>query len=699
MYFGYKNVKINCRFAAKLQKDDKIVGINKAIDYSINSYSMNFFKLLKNYGSKYKTIDSFLILIILIVGILLRFYKYSEIPFTNDEISALYRARFDTFHELITQGVLIDGHPAGVQVFLYYWVKLFGDAEFVVKLPFMVAGVMSIYLTYKIAKFWFNPTVGLIAASFLSCLQYTVMYSQIERPYGSGIFIGLALVWFWTLFFWGDEKKRVYNWMGFVIFGALSAYNHHFNLLLLGLVGITGLFFIQKKNIVLYVLSGVAIFVLYIPHIQIFFYQLNVGGVGGTEGWLGAPGYDFLYNYLKFAFHFSRILYLLTFVLIITGFVLFIKDKEYLNRKANAFRIIALSWFFLSLLIGFYYSRLVAPVLQYSVLLFVFPFLLIGLFSFYSDINKYFKTIIVVAILGITCYSLISERKYYAIFYHQGYKECVSQIIKIQEENTDSPAVLFNGFEPFFMNYYEKLFHKKIACINFNIDTMNAFQFRKLVQNQNNDHLLLAYAIPTPPYFQDIIRETFPFLVKESVGFGYELYLFSKISPKQIINPVFVSCNNFEEKSLYWQMDTNFIIKDTLSGNKVYHFQSDQEWGPLFEVQLKDILSNKFNNIHISLKTRTINKAVNPILVIAILDKNKKCVSWHTSDFKNFINNTHQFENVYLSLRMADVHLKNLDFTANIYVWNKNKDDFEIDDFTVRIEKGNHLIYAVISDF
>ena len=660
---------------------------------------MNYFHKLKDKCFHNKNIDSILIFIILAVGVILRFYKFTEIPFTNDELSALYRARFDSFHELIAKGVLIDGHPAGVQVFLYYWVKLVGNSEFIVKLPFMLSGVASIYLTYRIAKAWFNPTVGLIASAYLACLQYTVMYSQIERPYGSGIFIGLALVWFWTLFFWGDEKKRLYYWIGFVIFGALSAYNHHFNLLLLGLVGLTGLFFIRKQNRLLYISSGLAIFVLYIPHIQIFIYQLHVGGVGGTEGWLAAPDYVFIYNYLKFAFHFSKIMYLLSFVLIIWGIVSNVFDKSSTNSKLKIFRIISFSWFFLSLAIGFYYSRWKAPVLQPSVLLFVFPFLLISLFSFFKDVSNFLKIIIVVSILGITTYSLVFERKYYEVFYHQSYKECVTQIIKINEENATPPAILFNGFEPFFMNYYENLFHKKIDCCNFTIDTMTTFKFRELVLQQKKDELVLAYAIPTPPHYQDIIQETYPYLIKKSVGFGYELYAFSKHPPKNSVYPVFYNCNSFDSIAQHWYTDTNFISRDSISNNKIYHFKSNQEWGPTFEAKLKDVLSDKFNNFHISLKARLHDKMANPVLVIAIENVAKEVVSWHTSDFKDFVGNLHQFENVYLSLRMADVHLRNLNYTLKIFVWNKNKDDFEIDDFKVRIEKGNHLIYAIISDF
>ncbi|MFZ4398579.1 MAG: glycosyltransferase family 39 protein [Bacteroidales bacterium] len=660
---------------------------------------MKYLIKLKNIYSKNNNIDSILILVIIVVGIILRFYKYNEIPFTNDELSALYRARFGSFQELISKGVLIDGHPAGVQVFVYYWIKLVGNSEFIVKLPFLLAGVASIYLIYKIAKFWFNPTVGLISAAYFSCLQYTVMYSQMERPYSSGVFIALAMVWYWTMVFWGSDKNRFYYWTGFLIFGALSAYNHYFNLLFLGFVAITGLFFINRKNWILYISSGIAIFALFIPHLHIFFYQLRVGGVGGTNGWLAAPDYDFIYNYLKFIFHFSKLMYFLVFIIIFYGLILFLRHTIYKNKKANLFRFIAFLWFASTYLTGFYYSRQVAPVLQYSVLIFAFPFLIISLFSFYDDVNKYIKTILILTILVITSYSLVCERKYYSIFYHQGYKECISQIIKINKEISVPPSILFNGFEPFFVNYYEKYFNEEIDCVNFNVDTMNTFKFRELLKKQNKNSLIWADVIPTSPHFQDIIQEEFPYLIKKSMGFGYELYLFSKLKPQYIERPVFISCNNFEKNSPYWQTDTNFILFDTVLNSKIYNFKSEQEWGPLFEANLGEVLSDKFNTIHVSLKANLENIKSNPLLVISIEKKSKECISFHTVEFKKFISQTEKYENVYLTLRMSNVHLRNLNNTLKIYIWNKNKDNFQIDDFKVSIEKGNNLIYSIITDF
>src|ERR1035437_4084935 len=100
--------------------------------------------------------DNILLIIILIVAAILRFWDFFNIPFMHDELSALVRTHFNSFSDLINYGVKGDMHPAGVQVFLFYWVKIFGEKEFIVKLPFIVSGLLAIYYTYKVAGFWFN---------------------------------------------------------------------------------------------------------------------------------------------------------------------------------------------------------------------------------------------------------------------------------------------------------------------------------------------------------------------------------------------------------------------------------------------------------------------------------------------------------------------------------------------------------------
>ena len=93
-----------------------------------------------------KRTDYILLGIILLVAAVLRLWRFPELPFMHDELSALYRTQFDSFVEMVR--IYPDSHPIGVQLFLFYWVKLVGMSEFWVKLPFALMGIGSVFFIY-----------------------------------------------------------------------------------------------------------------------------------------------------------------------------------------------------------------------------------------------------------------------------------------------------------------------------------------------------------------------------------------------------------------------------------------------------------------------------------------------------------------------------------------------------------------------
>ena len=143
--------------------------------------------------------ENVLLWLILLVAAVLRLWDLGSVPFMHDEFSALQRTGYDNFHDLIREGVMLgDSHPAGVQVLLYLLVGIFGWNAFWLKLPFALMGVASVYLTYVIARQWFNKNVALVSAAFMSVSELFLFYSQLARPYSPGLFCVLLFVYFWN---------------------------------------------------------------------------------------------------------------------------------------------------------------------------------------------------------------------------------------------------------------------------------------------------------------------------------------------------------------------------------------------------------------------------------------------------------------------------------------------------------------------
>ena len=386
---------------------------------------------------------------IILVGTILRVYNAFEIPFTHDELSAIMRLQYNSFTELINYGVKVDGHPALIQVFLYYWTHLFGLDEITVKIPFILLGIASIPLSYTITKKWFNGTSALLVASFIATLQFPVMFSQIARPYISGMFFILVLSYYWTEFLFNTKHSK-WSIAGLIIFASLSTYNHYFSFMLAGIIGVTGFFFVTKRNAIQYLLAFLTVGVIFIPHLNIFFYQLNIQGLD----WLSTPTISFFTEHLKFIFHFNTLVYLLILGLFVFGLL---QSKKI---QFNKFQIVSLIWFLAPIIIGVTYSIYIKPVVQYSTLIFSFPFLIIFILSWIKPLKPVVQVALVSLILLINTSTLIVGRSYYDVFYHQPFEEFSNLTNKfINGSFTDSVPTNFEiiyGDNPKYLNFYFK---------------------------------------------------------------------------------------------------------------------------------------------------------------------------------------------------------------------------------------------------
>jgi hypothetical protein len=644
--------------------------------------------------------DYILLVFILMIGGILRFYHYSEIPFTYDEFSAFFRTGFDNFRDLIEYGVKrTDTHPAGVQVFIYYWIKWIGSSEPVVKLPFTLMGIVSIFLSYIIASRWFNRTVGLITATYIAVIQYTVMYSVIARPYISGMFLALLMVWFWTNVVFNRSKNYYWFLTGFIIAGAMNAYNHHFSLLLVAMVGFTGLFFIPKKHLRSYILAGIIIFILYIPHLPIFFTQL---GYKGIESWLGKPDSMFLFNYLGFILHFSIIFYITTVALIILSF--FYRADNI--KETNKFRIIGLSWFSITFLIGFFYSVFISAIIQYSVLIFTFPFLLMALFSYFKELKIAPKILIVLLIASVSIYTLIFNRQYYKYFYASGFKEIIKESVKTQNKfGKENVTVILNTIDKINDYYLDKL---NISDNNFiYLDSLGSYkQFRDSLKKIRTEYVIFAWANYTDLQFLQISEDIFPNIIEKKTWFTSSFYLLKKTKPKDMEYTsadkiIFESINNYETTVISnWDtVPENLILpKNNPATNHYMQLSKWRNYSPGITIELDSIINNKNNLILISLDAYFL-KEPSEVLLISELRSGDEVIDWRSIPFTDFISRVNEQQTVYLPLKLSDINLNQKGITLSVVIWNKSKTKVLIDNFRIITYEGNTVIYGQFEKF
>src|ERR1035437_2837841 len=363
--------------------------------------------------------------VIIFIASVLRLWNYWNWSFSHDELAAFIRLNYTSFSELIAQGVREhDTHPAFVQVFLWGWTKLFGLSEAAIRLPFVMAGIGSVALLYFIAKKWFGFVTACFSSLTLAILDYPILYSQLARPYSFGLFFSLLAVWCWTNFLFGSGKKIYLKAFLYGVATALCMLTHYFAFFFAMIVAATGFLFLKKDTWKPYLLSGAVAILIFLPHISISLHQFSKGGVGE---WLAKPEKDYLWKFILYGFNDSPLVVITVAILFLLSLLIY-----HLDISFSKFQFICIAWFLLPFAAGYYYSVNVNPVLQYSTLLFSFPFFLLFLFSFFKERKKRINTILFISLEVILLFSTIVEEKFYKREYFGVFKEIDQAVIDLQ---------------------------------------------------------------------------------------------------------------------------------------------------------------------------------------------------------------------------------------------------------------------------
>ena len=523
-------------------------------------------------------LDVILLGVILLVAAVLRLWKLGQVPFMHDEFSALFRLKFNSFQDLIRYGVMKgDSHPAGVHVFLYYWTKLVGWNELWVKLPFALMGIGSVFLTYVIGKQWFNSKAGLLAAAFFAVSQLTVFYSQLARPYAAGLFFVLLMTFFWNKMLFGQRKPGIGVCIGFAVSACLAALAHNFSAAQAGLIFLTGLFFLPKDRRKIYWLSGIGAIVLYAPHLPVFYHQTFVNG--GIGGWLARPENSFLLDFLQYTMNYAPLFMFAVGVVIVLPFIL---QKP--ERRSLPIRWAAIAWFVIIFTLAFVYSLLREPIIQFSTMIFCYPFLVLMAFSFHKNNSMTMPqtAIAVAAILFIGASSLITNRRHYDLMYHQGYDQIAARMQQDNDSLADIRFATATIKTPFAEFYQEQT--TVTRRIVFDEENHTVADFRNWLRNDDSDDLGFGWTDYAGPVWETQAVAYYPYLRHEDTWFTSRYLTLSKkedlpaATPQlHILSTDAVSYNNNEwgwaktlpGDSLYADTDILGIVAETYSDDTV----------------------------------------------------------------------------------------------------------------------------------
>lgn len=634
---------------------------------------------------------------ITLAGLLLRLNHLGTESITADEVSALLRLQFNSFGEMLNGGVKPDGHPAFTQVLLWFWIKVFGNSEFAIRLPFVLMGTASIWLAGTTTRRWFGIGAGLAVAASLAFLQFTIMYSQLARPYAPGLFFTMLAAYFVSRFS-QEEKVKLVHILGFAVAGAGAAYSHYFSLLTTLLLGIAGIFLAAKSNRTKYLLACGAAVLLFIPHIGFTISQMAIGGIGGPGGWLGAPTPQFFSDHLFFIFNSSRGILILIFALAVTCLV-------FNSKRLDKRQIVVLLLWLLPMITGYYYSIYANPVLQNSVLLFSTPFLLMFIFSWmpYDPLSKWSYRFALIVIIPLALY--ITAYKPFHLTDHFGrLKELVvvyEQTIGLGSEHGVDAA--FNVDANYFLDYYgigsrnQPLGDKKFLQHTDLRDELN--QLRKAVQASSADYFVYGWSTrESSPASLDIIAERFPCLIEKHEWFNSAVYVFGKNKVSQEDCPYHstIRCYSFMNNVPSDTASRLWKAAKSISGNE-FRLDSANQFGPVLTVRVGDVLSHPDNEIILHASVFTPEKATNCVLVVEYL-RDGKSLLWTGENSVNQIDtNFVGWQTVYFGQR-PPIPLF-LSDSIRAYVFSPALKVVDVRNLVFMTREGHRGIYGIRPDY
>lgn len=641
-----------------------------------------------------KHTNTILLLLILLVATWLRLYLLGEHSYSNDELSAIYRLRFANFSKLIQQGVLPDGHPPGVQVFLYYYTKLFGYSEYWVRLPFALMGIGSVALTYRICQQQLNASAALWVAALMAVLFYPILYSRIARMYSSGLFFGLLAFGCWQQAFLIHKQQPYYTskwYYAFIVSGGLCLYQHYFSFLFMAVLGLGGLFMLKKKQWPGYLWAGIGMLTLFAPAAGIMYQQLQIGGVGE---WLAPPNQSFLLHYLAYCLNNSYLVIgaIVCSILVGIGRVLSNNNNRRLCLQQLPFALFSLYLFISVFLVGYFYSVYKNPVLQYSTLLFVFPFLLISVSNFIPPLSNNNKALLVLIILAIGGYSSIQEKGLFKMHHFGVFKELAIDVVQqLQQYNNHHKVALATSVNsPFYIHFYLDSISNSPSFLTYKVKNIpKAVQLLDTLANSKANILHFSWSNTlTPTEIVPMLQQEFPILLQHQYYFNSETYTLAR-TPMALGNSHHILLDTIVYA-------TTPLLVDTLTQQtKLY---SKTITTPLHTIANNNsiVLDASVSFLHPQQTAAGTNTAH---LVIELVNiSTEEVMYWHGQALSNFERSGDDaWLTAYCSYRLP-AHISVSSTLPNIlvksYVWLNQTDTILVKNASLQVRNGNPIIYG-----
>ncbi len=199
------------------------------------------------------------IIFILLAGLVLRVISLNQSLWLDEATTAL--AAKMSLNDLFIKFLPGDFHPPLYYLVVKYWILIFGSSEVSLRVPSVVFGLGTVYLTYLIARKVYNTKVAVVSALLLATSGLSVYYSQEARMYSLAAFLVAGAIYFFL-----KEK-----WLYFSVFLVLTGMTDYVALLILPVFWI---FAARKQK---FIISNIPLVLVFLSWLPVFYKQLLAG--------------------------------------------------------------------------------------------------------------------------------------------------------------------------------------------------------------------------------------------------------------------------------------------------------------------------------------------------------------------------------------------------------------------------------------
>jgi 4-amino-4-deoxy-L-arabinose transferase-like glycosyltransferase len=492
------------------------------------------------------TKETVFLIIVICLGLFLRFYDLGRESIWLDEGISIYRAHFPVI-EIIKQ-LLWDNHPPLYFSLLHFWVFVFGDSEIAVRSLSALFSFFALFAMYRIGSLVFDRHTGMLSTFLLAISVFHLRYAQEARSYSLMAFLTLLSMYY---FFRLLERENLKASMMYIASSLLLLFTHHHGIFVLLAQNVfyftTACSSKDKSSLNLkkwFIIQSTILF-LYMPWILPWISILVVrilNHQSGTE-WIPVPTYNTLVNTLSVysGVRSSEWLYIL---LAITGFIYGRKSRNTqipeqsppypakhipVCRNSIAARTyFLLLWLAISIMAPFVISLLFKPVyhVRYTISASLAFYILVakGIGIINNRLIRYLVIIIIIALASLSIggyYTNVNKKPWREAIRHIDLKAGEGDLILyVPGASLKMLHTYYSGRRDLraegFPSYWEK------------IDNDNVKKLEPAVDGSDHVWLVLSFHLDPERLIVKTMKEM-NFLVKNSLQFpGITIYEFRR---------------------------------------------------------------------------------------------------------------------------------------------------------------------------